>query len=237
MKETLIQKSYGRFAALYDFIFGSVLQPGRKLLVEALDCQPGDRILEVGIGTGLSLPLYPRNVSVTGIDICKEMLVRAERRVTRGQLSQVDALLEMDAENMDFNDNSFDKVAAMYIVSVAANPARLIAEMRRVCRSGGSIVVVNHFHSRNRFEAGLEHLLAPFSKLASYRCDTSLDEFRRLAELDAVEVRRANLFGYATLLNWRNKKLEEGTDLATRINIDQRGHPAAAGVAPANETH
>jgi len=114
-----------------------------------MDCGPGERILEVGVGTGLSLPLYPENVSVVGIDISRHMLDQARVRQARSGLDNVAELMVMDAENMGFKDDSFDKVVAMYVASVVPDPGRLVDEMRRVCKPGGQIFMVNHFHSRN----------------------------------------------------------------------------------------
>jgi phosphatidylethanolamine/phosphatidyl-N-methylethanolamine N-methyltransferase len=121
-----VKAAYRRYAPVYDTLFGPVLQPGRHAVVQALHCRPGERVLEVGVGTGLSLPLYPRDVRVTGIDLSSEMLEKAKRRVARVNLRNVEALLEMDAESTTFADASFDKVVAMYVVSVVPQPARLL---------------------------------------------------------------------------------------------------------------
>src|SRR5918911_5761876 len=97
-----VKAAYRRYARVYDTVFGPVLQPGRKAVLEALACKSGERVLEVGVGTGLSLPLYPREVRVTGIDVSREMLEKARARVARRHLTNVEALLEMDAERMSF---------------------------------------------------------------------------------------------------------------------------------------
>src|SRR5438067_6716754 len=123
-----VKAAYRRYAAVYDAVFGPVLQPGRKAVLQALRLRPGERVLEVGVGTGLSLPLYPRDVTITGIDVSREMLEKARRRVARQRLANVEALLEMDAERMSFADASFDKVVAMYVVSVVERPDRLRSE-------------------------------------------------------------------------------------------------------------
>ncbi len=148
-----VKAAYRRYAAVYDAVFGPVLQPGRKAVVQALGLRPGDRVLEVGVGTGLSLPLYPRDVSITGIDVSREMLEKARHRVARQRLANVEALLEMDAEQMSIPDASYDKVVAMYVVPVVANPVRLLQELHRVCRPDGEIFLVNHVRSDNRFIA------------------------------------------------------------------------------------
>ena len=143
-----IKKSYRRYSQSYDFYFGAVFQPGRKAVIELLNCQPGETVLEVGVGTGLSLSLYPKNVHVTGIDVSQEMLQKAQIRKQREGLKHVE-LFEMDAENMTFADNSFDKVVAMYVASVVPNPKQLVAQIRRVCKHQGEIFIINHFHSTN----------------------------------------------------------------------------------------
>jgi len=208
-----IKNTYKRYARVYDILFGAVLRPGRKQVVRALEIQPGSRILEVGVGTGLSLALYPADAKVTGIDISREMLLKARQRMELEGLGQVEALLEMDAENMRFASDSFDKVVAMYVVSVVPNPARLITEMRRVCRPAGEIFIVNHFRSRNPVLRFTEQLLSPLSRLAGFRTDLDLDHFLRVTGLDVIEVRKTNLFGYWRVLRCRSAS--KPTPLAT----------------------
>ncbi|MFW6191205.1 MAG: class I SAM-dependent methyltransferase [Thiohalospira sp.] len=134
-----VKAAYRRWARIYDVVFGPIFHPGRRHVVEALGAQPGERVLEVGVGTGLSLPLYPRGVKLTGIDISREMLDVAERRVERdGIREDVEAIREMDAEAMDFPDDAFDRVVAMYVVSTVPDYHRLVREMRRVCKPGGT---------------------------------------------------------------------------------------------------
>ncbi|HXH02761.1 MAG TPA: methyltransferase domain-containing protein [Candidatus Competibacteraceae bacterium] len=200
-----IRKSYRRYARSYDFYFGAVFQPGRRAVIEKLNCQSGDRILEVGVGTGLSLPLYPGDVYVTGIDLSSHMLERARARKDRDGLDNVD-LYEMDAEDMRFEDDSFDKVVAMYVASVVPHPERLVAEMHRVCKPGGELFIVNHFHSTYPLVAAFEKLLSPLSKLMGFRPDLRLDAFVRDTGLDLVDVQPVNLLGYWTLLRARNNK-------------------------------
>lgn len=195
--------AYRRYARIYDLLFGPVMEPGRHGVVDALDCRPGDHVLEVGVGTGLSLPLYPGFVKVTGIDISLEMLERARRRVTRKQLDNVE-VREMDAEAMTFPDQVFDKVVAMYVVSVVPDPARLVAEMRRVCKPGGDIFIVNHFRSRHPLLRTGETLLSPLSKLAGFRPDMELDALIDRTGLEVIDIRNTNLFGYWKLIRCRN---------------------------------
>lgn len=201
-----VERAYRRYAGFYDVCFGAVFQPGRKAIVEMMDCGPGERILEVGVGTGLSLPLYPRNVSVVGIDISRHMLDQARARLARGESGGAAGLMVMDAENMAFEDDSFDKVVAMYVASVVPDPERLVDEMRRVCKPDGQIFMVNHFHSRNPILGGVERLLAPLSKQLGFRPDFSLDRFLGATGLEAHNIRRVNLFDFSTMVEARNNK-------------------------------
>ena len=206
MELEAIIKAYRRYARLYDLYFGPVFQPGRRAVIERMNCQPDEHVLEVGVGTGLSLPLYPETVRVTGIDISQEMLDRARGRVTRDALSSRITLHVMDAERMSFPDDTFDKVVAMYVVSVVPHPERLVDEMRRVCKPGGDIFIVNHFHSPNPLVGGVETLLAPLSRLMGFHPDFCLKTFVRQTGLEVVEKHPVNLFGYWNLLRARNNK-------------------------------
>ena len=201
-----IEQAYKRYARFYDVCFGAVFQPGRRAIVETMDCSPGECVLEVGVGTGLSLPLYPQSARVVGIDISRDMLDQARLRLARDGLANVAELMVMDAENMAFEDDSFDKVVAMYVASVVPDPKRLVDEMRRVCKPGGRIFMVNHFHSRNPVLGGFERLLAPLSKQLGFRPDFSLDRFLGVTGLDARSLRPVNLFDFSTMVEARNDK-------------------------------
>ena len=200
-----VEKVYRRYAPGYDFYFGAVLQPGRRAVVEGMRCRPEERILEVGVGTGLSLPLYPRTVRVVGIDVSPDMLARAHAQKLRRRLDHVE-LHCMDAERMTFDDNSFDKVVAMYVMSVAPDPKRLLEEMRRVCRHGGDLYIVNHFRHANPLVGMLERVVAPLSSLMGFHPDFSLEDFVDRTGLDVEEKIPVNLLGYWTLLRSRNCK-------------------------------
>lgn len=194
-----VRDAYRRYARHYDRYFGKIFHQGRKLAIEQMGICAGEHVLEVGVGTGLSLPEYPAGVRVTGIDLSPEMIACASAKVTTLGLSDV-VLHEMDASNMDFADNSFDHVVAMYVLSVAPEPERVIAEMRRVCKPGGRLYIVNHFRHSNPLISGCERAMAPLSKLLGFRPDFALDEFVERNDLDVIDTHPVNLFGYWTLL-------------------------------------
>jgi len=194
--------AYRRYAGVYDAIFGPVLHPGRKAVIQALDLRPGDRVLEVGVGTGLSLPLYPSHVKVTGIDVSAEMLEKARRRVAKRRITHVEALLEMDAEQMSFAPASFDKIVAMYVMPVVARPARVLEELHRVCKPDGQIYLVNHVRSDNRFVAAVEKSLARFSDKLGFHPEFQLTDMVSSAD-QLTEISRINFF-------WKVMRLKNG---------------------------
>jgi phosphatidylethanolamine/phosphatidyl-N-methylethanolamine N-methyltransferase len=203
MQIDAVKAAYRRYARIYDTVFGPVLQPGRKAVLDALNLKPGERVLEVGVGTGLSLQLYPRDVRITGIDVSREMLDKARVRVARRKLENVEGLLEMDAERMDFPDASFDKVVAMYVVSVVERPAKLLEELHRVCKPDGEIFIVNHFHSDNRILGGIEKALSGFSSTLGFHPDFNLREMLPAGHNGEVKMSRVNLF-------WKILRLRNG---------------------------
>jgi phosphatidylethanolamine/phosphatidyl-N-methylethanolamine N-methyltransferase len=171
-----VKAAYARYARFYDALFGPMLQRGRRTVIEALALRSGDRVLEVGVGTGLSLPMYPPFVRVTGIDVSREMLEKARSRVAAMKLLHVDGLHEMDAEAMTFANASFDKVVAMYVVSVVERPARVLHELHRVCAPGGEILIVNHVLSDSPVLGAVEKGLARFSDSLGFRPDFALSD-------------------------------------------------------------
>ncbi len=198
-----VERVYAALARVYDGFFDWALRPGRREAVVSLPLRPGDRVLEVGVGTGLSLPVYPRECKVTGVDISEAMLERARRRLK--QLGRVDGveLLRMDAHRLEFEDEQFDHVLAPYVISVVADPARVMQEMRRVCRQGGTLSVVNHFGSSWKPLAWAGRQLTPLTRWVGFRLGVPIETVTSTPGLELLSVRRVNLCGMWRLIQLR----------------------------------
>lgn len=201
-----VRRSYARWAPVYDKTFGAVTGVGRRRAVSVLNGL-GGRILEVGVGTGLALPHYRPEVAVTGIDASAEMLEKARSKVAEQGLTHVKALREMDARALDFADDSFDHIAAMHIMSVVPEPERVMLEMARVLRPGGTVLIVNHFArtvgKRKGTLSVIEGALSRFPELIGWHSD--FDRARVLSTPGLVLVDEQHLppFGMMTLLRLR----------------------------------
>jgi phosphatidylethanolamine/phosphatidyl-N-methylethanolamine N-methyltransferase len=183
---------YSRMASVYDVVFGPALHPGRLRAIERMDLQPGDHVLEVGVGTGINLGLYPPHCQVTAIDLSPSMLAKAHERVAKKGLSHV-RLFEMDAGAIQFPDDGFDIVFAPYVISVVPDPIQVAREMRRVCRPGGRIMFLNHFRSTNPVVSTVERLITPLTVHAGFRADFDLGAMLAQTGLNAVAVERVNI--------------------------------------------
>jgi phosphatidylethanolamine/phosphatidyl-N-methylethanolamine N-methyltransferase len=197
-----VERVYGVLARVYDGFFDWALGPGRRYAVSRLMPRPGERILEIGVGTGLSLPLYPAGCEVVGIDISRPMLERARTRL-EGLDHATIRLERMDARAIAFGDGHFDKVLAPYVISVVPDPQRVMDEIARVCRPGGTVIVVNHFQSAFPPLAALEHLATPLSTWVGFRMDLPVAAMMRTPGLTLVNKKRVNLFGLWHLLEFR----------------------------------
>jgi phosphatidylethanolamine/phosphatidyl-N-methylethanolamine N-methyltransferase len=199
-------RAYRVYAPAYDVLFGPIFHPGRRAAVALANDRPRQRVLEVGVGTGLTLRYFRDDATVIGIDLSPEMLAKARRRIEKRPLRQILGLVQMDALALSFPDNSFDSVLALYIASVVPDPVRLGAELRRVCVPGGRIVIVNHFTSSHglvrRIEQGLDH----HARRLGFNVDFPLEEFVSAAQLDVREILPSNIFGYWKLLRCVNSK-------------------------------
>jgi phosphatidylethanolamine/phosphatidyl-N-methylethanolamine N-methyltransferase len=199
-----VEKAYRRYARYYDLVFGVIFHPGRKTAIEHLHCRSGDRILEVGVGTGLSLGLYPSTVKVTGIDLSAPMLEQARARAT--ELKHVVELVQMDAQEMKFADNSFDSVVAMYVASVVPDVTKFYAEIRRVCKPGGKIVFLNHFENKNQTIRKVEKIVQPLAGYLGFHPEFPMDEFIEKTGFQVTTAVPVNVLDYWTVLVGFNEK-------------------------------
>lgn len=186
-----VDRVYAKLSPIYDFVFGAPLQAGRVAAVARMAIRPGDHVLEVGAGTGINAPLYPRECRVTAIDLSAPMLERARARLEREGLRHV-RLLEADAAKLTFADESFDSVYAPYVISVVPDPVQVAREIRRVCRPGGRIVILSHFRSANHLLSRLERAISPFTTHIGFRSDLDLTEVLSRSGLQAISVEKVN---------------------------------------------
>lgn len=198
-------RTYRNFSAAYDIVFGPITHPGRRAAVRMLNDRPSQRVLEVGVGTGLSLGYFRSDASVTGIDVSPDMLKKARKRMARLRLDNVE-LMEMNAQAMHFADNSFDAVIGLYVASAVPDLRAFAAEVQRVCVPGGRIILVNHFSSANPAMNYIERRLAPLASRIGFHADFPLDDFVCNTGFQVREMHPSNLFGYWTLLRCTNAK-------------------------------
>jgi phosphatidylethanolamine/phosphatidyl-N-methylethanolamine N-methyltransferase len=205
LEKRQVQRAYELYAPVYDFIFDWIFAPGRDAAIKQLELRPSDSVLEVGIGTGLNLPLYPPTCRLTGIDLSQEMLDRAVERVQNLAMPNV-ALKVMDATSMDFDDNEFDKGLATYTISAVPDPVAVLREMRRVVKPGGAIVLLNHFRSERRFVGRLEDWVAPVCTRLGWKSNLAMTPLLRRVGLTPETVVRVNLFDGWRLVRCLNRK-------------------------------
>jgi phosphatidylethanolamine/phosphatidyl-N-methylethanolamine N-methyltransferase len=187
-----VERVYEKLASVYDLIFGPTLHPGRLVARDRMEIRPGSHILEVGVGTGINASLYPRNCHITGIDLSTSMLDKARERVAREGLRHV-RLLEMDAAKTTFADDTFDIVYAPYLISVVPDPVKVACEMRRVCKPGGKIVILNHFRSANPILSRVERAISPLTVHIGFKSDLDLPAFLAQAELRPESIEKVNV--------------------------------------------
>jgi phosphatidylethanolamine/phosphatidyl-N-methylethanolamine N-methyltransferase len=194
-----VEKVYQGIAAAYDYTYGPTLHPGRLEAMEKMALRPGTHVLEVGVGTGINLALYPRNCRITGIDLSSKMLAKAQGRIDEKGLHHCD-LAEMDATQLKFADNSFDVVYAPYVISVVPEPVKVAREMYRVCRPGGRVIILNHFKSANRVMGWIEKVISPATVHIGFTADLDLPGFLEQAELKPVSLEKVNIPKMWTLI-------------------------------------
>src|SRR5262245_61505846 len=207
MDEVAIRSAYRRWAPFYDNMFGWVTNEGRKHAVELINEREG-RVLEVGVGTGLSLPAYRRELEIVGIDLSPDMLDKARERVATGGLRNVTGLHEMDASELQFPDCSFDTVAAMYVMTVVTDPEKVMSELARVCRPGGEVLLINHFSAEDGMRSWVERRMAPFADKLGWRPVFEVGRVMGCGNLTLIERRGLRPFGLFTIMRFR--KADEG---------------------------
>jgi len=192
-----VSDPYDRLAPFYDLMWGALLQPGRRVAMMRLAPRPGERILELGVGTGFALGTYAKGCEVVGIDVSAPMIARANARRRRRGLQHV-ALCRMDGAALAFHDRSFDAVYAPYVMNQVANPVAVAAEMLRVCRAGGRLVLLNHFDHENESKTLVTRVAgAAVAKMTGVNWGLSFSDFVRRTGLRVQSIDGVN-FGHVS---------------------------------------
>lgn len=181
LERAAVEKAYDRWAPVYDLVFGPVFARGRSAAIEAAE-RVGGRVLEVGVGTGLSLPAYARSTCVYGVDISEPMLEKARARVDALHLGNIEGLAVMDAERLDFPDASFDVVVAQYVVTAVPHPEAALDEFARVLRPGGEIILTSRVGAEVGLRGTLEKWLSPVTRRLGWRTEFPWARYLRWAE-------------------------------------------------------
>lgn len=204
MEKHAVLKAYANWAPCYDKTFGLIVRRARLETQAVLNGLEG-RLLEIGVGTGIALSDYGSHLRIVGIDLSPDMLERAQRRVDEERLGHIEMLREMDASNLDFAASSFDLVTAHFVLTTVPDPLLVFAEMIRVCRPGGHIVITNHFSTEVGLRGWIERRLSPLSSRLGWRPEFPLEPWLSHVELDLVEKRVLRPFGLFTLLHFKKK--------------------------------
>ncbi|MGI9378742.1 MAG: class I SAM-dependent methyltransferase [Methyloligellaceae bacterium] len=196
-----VKNAYRRWAPVYDFTFGKIADAGRLHTVKIINRRKGS-LLEVGVGTGLSLPKYGDHLQITGIDLSAEMLDKARVRQSKKGLTNIDGLYEMDAGALEFPDDTFDTVVAMYVLTVVPNPERVMRELERVCAPGGEVILVNHFSQDEGARGWIERKMAPLAATLGWRPVFEQDRVTGCKGLQLIERSSLKPFGLFTMLRF-----------------------------------
>jgi phosphatidylethanolamine/phosphatidyl-N-methylethanolamine N-methyltransferase len=205
LEKRQVERAYELYAPVYDFIFNWVFAPGREAAIRYLAVKRGETILEVGIGTGLNLPLYPASCRLTGIDLSQEMLDKAVERAQKLAMPNV-VLKVMDATSLDFAENEFDKAVATYTISAVPDPVAVLREMRRAVKPGGTLVILNHFRSERRLSGLVEDLVAPVCTRLGWKSNLEMTPLLEQVGLTPELVVKVNLFNGWRLVKCVNRK-------------------------------
>jgi phosphatidylethanolamine/phosphatidyl-N-methylethanolamine N-methyltransferase len=198
-----VKKVYSFYAHTYDSFFGKIFEHGRYVAFNMMNVKPNEKILEVGVGTGLSLPLYPKEVHITGIDISQEMLDKANAKKQYYGLSNIN-LYNMDASSMNFPDNVFDKVIVSHVITVVKDPLRTLNEIKRVCKKGGEIYILNYVGSNNKMISTIEKLISPLRDRLGLGKHFDLDDLLNNARLSIECEHRVNILKMCRLVKCKN---------------------------------
>ncbi len=199
-----VRDAYRRWAPVYDFTFGKVSTAGRRHAVELINSSNG-KVLEVGVGTGLSLPEYKSHLEITGIDLAPEMLQKAHERIRSERLTNIAGLHEMDAGDLQFPDASFDTVVAMYVITVVPEPEKVMRELARVCKPGGQVMLVNHFSQEEGVRGWVERKMAPFADLVGWHSVFEMSRVMGCDNLKLVERKSLRPWGIFTMMRFRKQ--------------------------------
>jgi phosphatidylethanolamine/phosphatidyl-N-methylethanolamine N-methyltransferase len=205
LEKRQVERAYELLAPVYDFIFDWIFAPGRQAAISHLDLRPNETVLEVGIGTGLNLPLYPPSCRLTGIDLSGEMLDKAVERTHKLAMPGV-VLKVMDATSMDFADNEFDKALATYTISAVPDPVAVLREMRRVVKPDGIIVILNHFRSERRLTGHFEDIVAPICTRLGWKSNLPMTPLLKAVGLTPEAIVKVNMFNGWRLVKCVNRK-------------------------------
>lgn len=200
-----VRKAYKRWAPVYDAVFGKLVTAGMRHAVRKAD-QFSGRLLDVGVGTGLALPHYGPQFQVTGIDLSTEMLDRARARIKKAHCTNIEALLEMDAGHLAFDDASFDVAIAMYVLTVVPDPAKVIHELARVTKPGGTVIIVNHFNVEGGLRGAIEKGFAKHASKLGWRPEFPIDTLLVSEKLRLCSIRPVKPMGIFTLLEFRRQR-------------------------------
>ena len=192
-------KLYAELAPIYDKVFGKIFYSRLERVIEELDIPRGATVLEVGAGTGTSFPAYPAHCQVTGIDLAPDMLTRARRKIAENGWTHI-KVMEMNALNLVFPDNTFDYVMAFHVVSVVPDPIAMIDEAKRVCKPGGKIIIVNHFTTDIPVLGKVTRSLDPLTRLLGWRTDLKLRPFIESTNLSVERIYKTTKASLYTVL-------------------------------------